>query len=828
MKARRLIALVLALAGYGLDGTISFGQQTMGTNGNAPETAVASLAETQSAPRRIFIGQILTSHENHFLAEVEGRVRNILPGTAGGGVGLELGVGAATLDVDVTKGTGPPLESFKNRLVRAVGICRAAYNVDGLKIPGGLQVSDWRQIHLLDEPTPEVSATNVISSQILTLAEQVSQLSTAEARRGFPVSLRGVVTGVETAWSGIVVQDATGGLFFETSNLVVNVAHDSLLSTNAAVQIGDFVQIEGTTIPGTFAPMVTAKQLTLLGAGQLPEPHRPSWDQLFNGSLDAQYVELKGVVIATNWDSASLLTPNGVIEVTPAQGGRSTAELSRYLNELIQLRGVLLARWNPDTRQVIPGEIRICDPVVTVQRAAENDVFSVPRRTPSELLLFDARSSVFQRVCMTGQLIYFNGNEGFVMDRTNGFRFVAETPETIRVGDRVEVSGLPELGGPSPVLLAAVVRATSHAALPEPCSLSATNLNQALWDATRVRLNGELIDMRETPTGRVLDMKSGSQYFVARLEHEPAGLAWMSAGSRLELTGTFAALNGKARIAVEGAAFEILLNAPDDVIVLARPPWWTPRRLALATGALAVLLMAVMVWVRQLHRKVEQRTVQLAVQIQKREQVEHQHVLEQERARVARDLHDQLGSGLTEISMLSARAREASAATEKRLEYLQQMEFTAREMVIALDEIVWAMNLKHDSTASLASYFCQYADRFLGLAMVACRTNVTAVQGDHRINSLCRHQLFMAFKEALTNVVRHSGATELHLDFRTDQKELQILITDNGRGLPPDCGKEDMNGISNMRERLQKLGGTFEITNESAGGAMLRFRLPLD
>lgn len=828
MKARRLITLALALAGYGLVGTVSFGRNTAYTNGNTLETAVASLAKPQPAPRSIFIGQILTGNDDHFLAEVEGRVRKVMPAATGDGVCLQLGVGTATLDVDVPKKNDWPPESLKNRLVRAVGICQAAYNVDGLKIPGRLQVSDWRQIHLLDGLPVEVSTTNGISPQILTTAEQVSQLSTTAARRGFPVSLRGVVTGVETAWNGMVIQDATGGLFFENANLVGNVAHDSHLGTNAAIRIGDFVQIEGTTVPGLFAPMATANRLNLLGTGQLPEPLRPSWDQLFNGSLDAQYVELKGVVIATNSDTADLLTPDGIIRITLILGGKASAGLARYLNDLVVLRGVLLAQWNWVTRQVIPGEIRICDPVVTVQRAAEKDAFSVPRRTPSELLLFDSRASLFQRVCLAGQLIYLNGNEGFAMDGMNGFRFMAETPGTLQVGDRVQVSGLPELGGPSPVLLAAVARATGHGALPAPRSLVATNLNHALWDATRVRLKGELIDIRETPKGRVLDLKSGSQFFVARLEPEAAGLLRLPAGCRLELTGTYAALNGKTMTDAEGAAFEIWLSSPDDVTVLARPPWWTPRRLAMAIGTLMILLLSVMVWVRQLRRKVEQRTAQLAVQIQKREQIEHQHAFEQERARVARDLHDQLGSGLTEISMLAARAGAASAAAEKRNEHLQQVEQKACEMVTALDEIVWAMNPKHDSTTSLAGYFCQYADRFLGLAMVACRTNVTAVQGDYRINSLCRHQLFLAFKEGLTNVVRHSRATEVRLQFQADEKELQIVITDNGRGLPPDSGKEDMDGVSNMRERLQKLGGTFEISNESEGGATLCFRLPLD
>ena len=828
MKACRLITLALALAGYGLDGTISFGQNTAWTHGNTAETAVASLAEPRPAPRSIFIGQILTGDDDHFLAEVQGRVRKIILEETRDVVCLQLGVGTATLNVDVPRTTDLPSESLKNRLVRAVGICRAAYNVDGLKIPSRLQVSDWRQIHLLDVLPVEGSTTNGISPHNLTTAEQVSQLSTAAARRGLPVSVRGVVTGVETAWNGVVVQDATGGLFFENANLGANVVRDPRQGTNAAIRIGDFVEIEGTTVPGLFAPMATANRLTWLGAGELPEPLHPAWDQLFNGSLDAQYVELKGVVIATNSDTASLLTPDGVIRVTLILGGQPSAGLARYLNDLVLLRGVLLAQWNWVTRQVIPGEIRMCDPVVTVQRAAEKDAFSVPRRTPSELLLFDSRASLFQRVCLAGQLICLNGEEGFAMDGMNGFRFMAETPGTLRVGDRVEVSGLPELGGPSPVLLAALARVTGHGALPEPRSLVATNPNPALWDSTRVRLKGELIDVRETPKGRVLDMKSGSQFFVARLEHKAAGMRWLPAGCRLELTGTYAALNGNTMTEADGATFEVLLSSPDDATVLARPPWWTPRRLAMASGTLMVLLLSVMVWVRELRRKVEQRTAQLGVQIQKRQQIEHQHALEQERARVARDLHDQLGSGLTEISMLSARAGAASATAEKRNEHLQQVEQKAQEMVAALDEIVWAMNPKHDSTASLAGYFCQYAIRFLGLAMVACRTNVTAAQGDYGINSLCRHQLFLAFKEALTNVVRHSRATEVRLQFQADEKELQIVIADNGRGLPPDNGKEDMDGVANMRERLQKLGGTFEITNPLEGGATLCFRLPLD
>src|SRR5207342_2827669 len=117
--------------------------------------------------------------------------------------------------------------------------------------------------------------------------------------------------------------------------------------------------------------------------------------------------------------------------------------------------------------------------------------------------------------------------------------------------------------------------------------------------------------------------------------------------------------------------------------------------------ALACGLAITALWITQLHRKVEQRTAELEIQIRERQHIEQQHVMEQERARVAQDLHDELGSSLTEISMLGARARSSLAPDEKRKFYLEQINEKARGMVAALDEIVWAMNPRHDSLASL-------------------------------------------------------------------------------------------------------------------------------
>jgi signal transduction histidine kinase len=249
--------------------------------------------------------------------------------------------------------------------------------------------------------------------------------------------------------------------------------------------------------------------------------------------------------------------------------------------------------------------------------------------------------------------------------------------------------------------------------------------------------------------------------------------------------------------------------------------------LLVIVGALACVLAISALWITQLHRKVEERTAQLEIQIQERQRVEHQRAIEQERARVAQDLHDELGSGLTEISMLAERSRAATLSEPRRTGHLGQVGDKAREMVTALDEIVWAMNPGHDSVASLVSYFRLYADRFLGLANIAWRFDGPPETADCELDSRRRHQLFLAYKEALTNIVRHSGASEVHLTLVIERQEMRLTVADNGRGLPAGMRTEQMDGIANMRARIEKLGGRFEIASQSGSGTRLQFHVPL-
>jgi signal transduction histidine kinase len=296
----------------------------------------------------------------------------------------------------------------------------------------------------------------------------------------------------------------------------------------------------------------------------------------------------------------------------------------------------------------------------------------------------------------------------------------------------------------------------------------------------------------------------------------------------LELTGVYSGQGGNRAVGQDISSFELLLNSPADIRVLARPPWWTLQRLLIGMGALACVLAVTVLWITQLHRKVEARTAELEVQIRERQRVEHQRAMEQERARIAQDLHDELGSGITEISMLVAVAGSASNAANGPAGQLEEIGDRARQMVTALDEIVWAMNPKHDSLMSLVSYSCLYADRLLKLANITCQLKGAMDLPDRTVSSAHRHEFFLAFKEALTNVVRHSGATEVRLGVRLIGDRLRLSIADNGKGLMADAARQDGDGLLNMRSRLENLGGRFEIASQSGRGTTVRFYVPLN
>jgi len=225
-------------------------------------------------------------------------------------------------------------------------------------------------------------------------------------------------------------------------------------------------------------------------------------------------------------------------------------------------------------------------------------------------------------------------------------------------------------------------------------------------------------------------------------------------------------------------------------------------------------------------------TVVMAVQNRYRGKLkllEQRQALDRERTRIAQDLHDDLGAGLVEINFGSELARDPALPPEEMREHAREIGARAREMVTALDEIVWAVNPKHDSVSSLATYFCQFAQHFLKATSVRCHLDVARDFPAAPLNAEERHNLFLAFKEALCNAVQHSGAKDLRITIAVVNRVLTVAVNDNGRGLDASTqqGRPGADGLSNMFRRLEQLGGHCELVSTPDGGTTVTFKVPL-
>ncbi len=768
------------------------------------------------APTPMRIGQTLSAGRNYQRVEVEGKITFV--GHDRNGWHMELTSDTGTLELEMADASEIPADDLLDQRVRVVGICQNAYDVDGENIGGVVLVADKGGIETIGTKSSGLESSGGEAMPVLTTASEVHQLNRDEAQRGYPARLQGVVTCVIPERQAFIIQDATRGLY------VV----DSSESRSLSPKIGEYLEVEGKSDPSLFAPIVDASNVYNLGAGRLPQPVRPSWDQLMNGSLDAQYVELQGIVTTATTNGVTLFTADGLLKLELRVAGTDAADFARYEDAVVRIRGCLLASWDYVTHQVKVGEIRVYGAEISVDQPAPADLFSIPSKTVADLLQFNPQAGMFQRVKVSGQIVHAQPPEYQLLDGHNGLQFdLKKANPDLEVGDRVEVVGFPGLSGASPFLHEAVARKTGHAPLPAATKLQPDNLIQSAYDSTLVTLDGVLVSLRETAAGQIMEIRSGVHTFLARLNNRSDSVSSLRPGSRLELTGVYLGEGGDRAVGQDITSFELFLNSPADIKVLARPPWWTLERMLIIVGMLICVLTAAALWITQLHRQVEQRTAELGAQIRQRQSVEHQRAMEQERARIAQDLHDELGSDITEISMLAARVKLVAAPGEKRNQHLEQVREKAREMVAALDEIVWAMNPKHDSLASLVSYFCLYAERFLALANIAWRLEDKPGASDHMVDSRHRHQLFLAFKEALTNVVRHSGASEVRLSIQVEDNYVRLTIADNGRGFSPELHTEEMDGVNNMRTRIEKLGGRFEITGQAGYGTVLRFYMPL-
>jgi signal transduction histidine kinase len=631
------------------------------------------------------------------------------------------------------------------------------------------------------------------------------------------------------------LQDGTGGIY--AWHLVSSVP-------KTTVKGGDFCEIDGNTSAGEFSPGIECHRLRILGRGEFPEPARPTWDELASGSLDAQWVELEGIVLNTTNQHMEMRLKGGDISCFIPD----SADLQSYSNAVVRVRGVVVADWDL-FRHVTGLHLNLPSrEFISMEMPAPENPFSLGAKPIKDLLFYNPGESGFRRVKITGQMIGKRADIYYVTDGTNGLRLIPSDNIKLSAGDTMEVVGFPEIDNSTapPVLnlREAIVRITGKKPMPSPLNISPADSAHSEYDSTLVRMDAKLVRSEVYGENQVLELDAGARTIFARLSLAAGRLPQLPPSARIELTGVYALNTGAAGERAQTGPYELVLNSPEDIKILELPSWWTSQHAIVVVSGMAVVILLALIWISLLRRQVERRTVQLSTanrslerEITERKRTENelvqtrlQHLVEQERTRIARDIHDELGSNLSQIRLLSEMAHSQKDSPSDAAISAGKISAKALEATNVLDEIVWAVDPKNDTLESLLNYLFTFASDFLSLAGIRFRIDAPTRIPPYPLTTQTRHQLYMAFKETLTNIVNHAHATEVWIRLMFEKDSAHFIVEDNGRGFDLSHGDDNSpgaNGLKNMSKRFNEIGGKFDVESASGKGTRVKFLLPM-
>lgn len=250
------------------------------------------------------------------------------------------------------------------------------------------------------------------------------------------------------------------------------------------------------------------------------------------------------------------------------------------------------------------------------------------------------------------------------------------------------------------------------------------------------------------------------------------------------------------------------------------PHFWQTTWFRVAVAALVLGLVAFVA--RQRERKRGQRKI---------EALERQQAVDAERARIARDLHDDVGASLTQVALLSELVnRNITTRPERASQQAGEIFTTAQNMTRALDEIVWAVDPAHDTLECFALFLATFVQNYAHAAGLQTRLDFPEKLPAAPLPSPVRHHLYLATKEVLHNIVKHAAATEVRVSLKIDQRRLKLTIEDNGRGFDDNAPATDPGamGLGNLQQRLMQIGGSYHRRSAPNCGAFAEMQVPLE
>ena len=642
----------------------------------------------------------------------------------------------------------------------------------------------------------------------LTRADQIRRLSPAQALLGYPVLVRGVIT-MDAPAPDFFVQDATAGIYVEGS-----------VSPKYAHLLGQLVEVEGMTGPGKFAPVIRETKFRVLGKGVLPRAQLFPFTELADGQQDSQWAQVRGIVRSAAVDRTSWREGTLAMRVA-SEGGEFNVrvpiaheqDFSSWVDSEVLIEGVCGSLYNANRQ--------LTGILFYVPRLSFIRVEAPAKEVPlSELLRFEPGEGTRHRVRVRGFVAFQQqANALFLQSQGKGLRVLTERSMPLEIGDLVDVLGFATMGDSAPILEDAIVHRLGHEKAPEPLILN-LNVPWEQFDGAVVTTDAKLLNRQAQPDGLRLMFQRDDMFFDATVPHGALAERLLSIplNSGVRVTGICLVRSGGLWQTPQ--SFRMLLRVPQDVVILSTPSWWTSSHTLWVLGVTAGVLLAVVVWVVVLGRRLQEQMGII------RQKLRSGAVLE-ERNRIARELHDTLEQELAGITMQLDLAvdclQQAPDVAQHALETARDM---SRHSMVEARRSVWDLRCQLLEDGDLVSALAQILEPLVPREQTKVDFNV---QGSPmRLPGPVEMNLLRIGQEAVANAVKHGRARHVSIDLRYEPASVCLTVSDDGEGFG--AGQESPTGhfgLLDMRERAQSMGSHLRVESERGHGTRIAVEVPV-
>ncbi len=292
--------------------------------------------------------------------------------------------------------------------------------------------------------------------------------------------------------------------------------------------------------------------------------------------------------------------------------------------------------------------------------------------------------------------------------------------------------------------------------------------------------------------------------------------AWRYAGNKGEVQ--YANLSpGKYTIVLKAATSNETESANTITLhFIIHPPYWkTWWFITLTILAISFLFFVVVRYISQ--RNLKEKLLLL----------EKEQAVEKERNRISRDMHDDLGSGLTKIAIMSEVVKKQIHEPEKARQQLENISESSRELVDSLQDIIWVLNPRNDTLDNLAAYIREYGLKFFEPFGINIIYNYPENFSRQKLSEETRRNIFLVAKESFNNIAKHAWANKVEISIVQTSSLLTLTIHDDGKGFAPDKVRQFSNGLTNMKNRIEQVGGIYTITSEQGKGSLTTIEIPV-